>query len=124
MRPVVEYCSPAWGSLLTLEQLHCLELQQTQALKHIFGSHLSAGKLRELAGEESLGESREKAALKFAIKSRSNPRFQSWFQEQSPPRRGRRLSVGYWNYEETHFRHKNSPKNYLIRLLNNLYNPV
>ena len=35
MRPTVEYCSPAWGSMLTQEQVNCLEQQQVQALKHI-----------------------------------------------------------------------------------------
>ena len=52
MRPVVEYCSPAWGSLLTEEQSDSLEKQQIQALKHVFGTQLSARKL--LARTESL----------------------------------------------------------------------
>ena len=92
IRPTVEYCSPAWGSLLTQQQSTDIERQQIQALKHIFGAKISARKLRELAGVKSL-----------------------------EPKRGRRLSVGHRLYEESTFRtdrHLNSPKNYLRRLLN------
>ena len=121
MRPIVEYSSPAWGSMLTGEQGEALERHQTQALKHIFGPGLSAKKMRQMANIDTLGERRERAALKFARKAELNPRFKHWFTERDIPGRARRESASYRCYEEVRFRtdrHMNSPLNYLRRLLN------
>ena len=121
MRPTIEYCSPAWGSMLTGEQVMQIERQQVHALKHIFGTNLSGRELRRLAGIKSLEERRADAALKFALKSRENPRFRDWFKERPQPTRGRRASVGYRKYEEKQYktdRYKNSPQNHLRRILN------
>ena len=121
MRPIVEYGSPAWGSLLTKEQSKDLERQQVQALKHIYGPQLSANCLRDTAGIQSLEERREEAALRFALKAKNNPRFSHWFILRAESSRGRRDGADYRKYEETICRtdrHRNSPRNYMTRLLN------
>ena len=121
MRPTVEYCSPAWGSMLTQEQVNCLEQQQVQALKHIYGVGISASKLRHRANIKTLASRRKEAALRFAKKAESNPRFQHWFTRRPPGTRGRRSNTNYRIYEEEQFRtdrFMNSPLNYLRRILN------
>lgn len=121
MRPIVEYCSPAWGSMLSQDQVEKLERHQTQALKHIYGIGLSAEKMRCRADLKTLQERREEAAVKFAKKAEKNPRFRHWFAERPAPTRGRRDSAAYRRLEEDRFRterHMNSPLNYLRRLLN------
>ena len=56
-----------------------LERQQNQALKHIYGQGMSAAKMREKAGIQTLKSRREAATIKFAEKSLSNPRVAHWF---------------------------------------------
>ena len=121
MRPTVEYCSPAWGFMITSEQDHIFERQQTQAVKHIFGPKISEEKLREMANVPTLSQRRRNAALRFACKSRDNPRFSHWFNERPVPERGRRLSASYRRYKESRFRtdrFMNSPLNHLRRIRN------
>ena len=121
IRPVLEYCAPAWHSLLTAGQSESLERQQSQALKNIYGTGMSAAKLRTRAGIETLNKRRMKMSLKFAKKCLTNPRCQSWFQERGNPTYQRRSSVNYRKYREPIARtdrFRNSPKNFLIRLLN------
>ena len=68
IRPTVEYAAPAWHSLITAGQAAALEKQQTQALKNIYGPLLSAAKMKQKAGIESLSKRREALILKFARK--------------------------------------------------------
>ena len=83
IRPVAEYASPVWHSLITAEQSETLERQQTQALKNIFGVGESASKLRKRAGIDLLQRRRDLAALKFARKCLQNERCAGWFEERS-----------------------------------------
>ena len=50
IRPVTEYASPAFHSMMPAFLSSALERQQIQALKNILGPALSAEKLREKAG--------------------------------------------------------------------------
>ena len=121
IRPAAEYASPAWHSLLTATQANEIERQQVQALKNIYGPEISANKMREMADIELLSKRREKMAKKFAMKSLSNPRTASWFTERPEPRYARRRSINYPKYKEKTARtdrFRNSPKNFLIRKLN------
>ena len=121
IRPSAEYAAPAWHSLLTATQAAELERQQTQALKNIYGPSLSANKLRQKADIELLSKRREGLVLRFAQKSVNNPRSSSWFRQRNAPAYSRRSNVNYHTYiEETARtdRYRNSPKNYMIRLLN------
>ena len=121
IRPTAEYALPAWHSLLTAAQSAEIERQQSQSLKNIFGPGISAFKMRQKAGLETLFKRRETMAKKFALKPLANPRTTGWFQKRKRPKYSRRNSVNYPKYrEETAHtdRHRNSLKNYLIRRLN------
>ena len=121
IRPTAEYASPAWHSCLTATQAASVERQQTQALKNIYGPGLSACKMRIRADVDLLSVRRERAAKKFALKNLNNPRCQSWFQQRNPPSYARRSNVSYPKYREETARtdrHRNTPKNFLIRKLN------
>ena len=73
MRPLVEYVSVVWHSMLTAEQSAFLEKQQTLALRNIFGYRPSAAKMRSLAGIDLLQTRRVEACKIFANKALSNP---------------------------------------------------
>ena len=121
IRPLCEYACPSWHSLLTAEQAEMLERQQSQALKNVFGTGLSACKMRQKAGVELLSRRREKICVKFANKCVTNVRTAHWFQERSNPNYSRRSNTNYPRYKEPTARtdrFRNSPKNFLIRLLN------
>ena len=121
IRPSIEYAAVAWHSMLTAGQAAALERQQTQALKNIYGPTLSAAKLRRKAEIETLSKRREKLVLNFAKKNLNNPRCSEWFQERKRPTYTRRTGVLYPRYREDVARtdrHRNNPKNYLRRKLN------
>lgn len=122
IRPVVEYASPSWHSLLTAEQSEKLERQQTQDLKNVFGANLSAAKMRNKANIKLLHTRRVKAAKKFANKCLTNKRCTDWFVERPSAKYARRSSISYPKFKEKTARtdrFRNSPKNFLVRLLNN-----
>ena len=123
IRPTVEYAAPAWHSLLTAGQAADLEKQQSQALKNIYGVGLSAHKMRLKAGVDVLSKRREEASKKFAKKNVLNPRCAAWFPSRDPPTYARRTNVRYPIYKETTSRtdrQRNTPKNYLLRKLNEM----
>ena len=122
IRPVVEYASPAWHGSITLEQSEHLERQQSQALKNIYGVGLSASKMRAKANIPTLWSRREAAGLKFIKKCVNNERCTAWFRERDRAVYSRRPNTRYPTYHENTARtdrYRNSPKNYLIRQLNN-----
>ena len=122
IRPCAEYASPAWHSLLTINQSEQIERQQTQALKNIYGVGMSARKMRLDSGIDRLYVRREKACKKFAEKNLTNPRCDGWFSTRGQPSYPRRAGTTYRTFREPNSRtdrHRNSPINYARRLLNN-----
>ena len=122
IRPVAEFAAPAWHSMISADRSEQLERQQTLALKHIYGTGLSAAKMRAKADIVTLSKRRENAVLKFAKKCITNPRCQEWFIERTKPSYARRLNQKYPRYKEKTARtdrFRNSPKIYMTRLLNN-----
>ena len=116
VRPIAEYCAVVFHSQMTDEQDEILERQQSHALKLIFGPHISAGRMREMAGVPSLRQRRIDLCDKFAGKALKNPRFQHWF----PLRTGRSTRTAP-KYEETFARCdrlRNSPVHFFRRRLN------
>ena len=100
IRPVVEYASPVWHSLLTATQSERLERQQTQALKNIYGVGTSAQKMRKNAGVERLWTRRENVCVMFARKNLENVRCSNWFVRRPTPAYGRRLGATYNIYKD------------------------
>ena len=77
--------------------------------------------LREKADLDTLYKRREDISLRFAKKSLGNPRSSHWFQERRIPVYARPAGVVYPKFKEDTARadrHRNTPKNYLIRKLN------
>ena len=77
--------------------------------------------MRSKVNLELLSTRREKAAKKFALKNLNNPRCTNWFTRREQPSYARRINVNYPNYKEETARtdcHRNTPKNYLVRKLN------
>ena len=121
IRPAAEYAAPAWHSMLTASQSALIERQQSLALRNIYGTGQSAAKMRALADLPLLAKRREEATLKFAKKCLTNKRSENWFESRPQPRFARRLSLQYDKFREATARtdrHRNSPKLFMTRLLN------
>ena len=117
LRPVIEYSSVIYNSMLTKEQVKQIEDAQSRALKSIYGYTYSKRQVLEMSGLQSLEARRQNACMKFATKLANNPRFSGWF----PKRRvGPRSGAGheYVEYQARTDRRRNSPLFYYRRLLN------
>ena len=79
IRPIAEYCSSVFFSMLTVSDSLEIERIQMQALKTIFGWRVSYKDLLIKSGLERLDVRREAAFLEFAKKASENPHFSSWF---------------------------------------------
>ena len=79
IRPVAEYCSSVYHSLITEADSHELEREQMQALKGIYSWNISYSKLLELSGLDELSVRREEAFMKLAIKMSESNRYAYWF---------------------------------------------
>ena len=115
--PIADYCAPAYHSMTTDIHDQQLEAAQVGALRAIFGYGLSARKLREAAGVQTLRARRIEQTDKFASKAANTPRFSHWF----PKTTGRRSARNTKVYEERYAkcdRLKNSPLFYMRRRLN------
>ena len=75
LRPVIEYASILYHSLLNETQKENLERMQRRALRIIYGWSKSYEELIEESGIETLERRRVKATEKFAKKIETNPRF-------------------------------------------------
>ena len=115
--PIADYCSAAYHSLLTDLQDQELERAQVGALRHIYGYGLSARKLREKAGVQTLRQRRIELTDKFANKCLASENFSCWF-----PKKKNRSSARHIDIYEEEFakcdRFKNSPLFYMRRRLN------
>ena len=117
IRPVVEYGCPVYHSSLTDDQDERLERLQDHALKCIYGSELSARKLRGMAGLRTLRERREEIVRKFVFKCASDPVFDHWFPKKAVQRVTRNKEI-YLEEPARCERLRNSPLHYFRRILN------
>ena len=108
--------------MLTAEHEKTLEIQQSRALKVIFGFEKSYSDLLEQSKLQPLKERRISLTDKFAIKMMNNPRFTYLFpRRRECQRRARNGNV----FEESNARTNrlyNSPIYYMRRRLNHLNN--
>ena len=100
IRPCAEYAAVVLHPMLSQEQSNCIEAQQSQALRNIFGFGVSAAKMRKRAGLPTLAERRHKACVKFANDLASSPRFSHWVEKRQCNDYPRRDSVKYGAYIE------------------------
>ena len=116
VRPIAEYCSVVFHSMLTDKQDEELERLQSTALRYIYGYGISYRKMREDSGLMTLRQRRIDACDKFARSCAVSDRFSSWF-----PTTNTRRSRHTLPYKETYARCdrlKNSPLFYMRRRLN------
>ena len=81
VRSILEYASPAWGSLLTAENCEEIERVQKSAFYIIFGPNSYEKTLRNTK-ILSPAERRSVLAKKFAQKCATSPVFSQWFQKK------------------------------------------
>ena len=117
LRSLLDFCSPIYHNMLTLEQSDKLERMQRAALQIIYGFGVSYEDLLNIAGIESLKKRREKAFLKFSNSLAKNPRYAGWLERNENSGRLRNVK----KYRE-HFarseRLYNSPLYAIRRALN------
>ena len=106
--PVVDYCCPAYHSMLSDLQDQVLERTQVGALRAIFGYKNTATELRQLACVTTLRERRITLTDKFAEKCLKSERFKHWFPEAEGRRSGRNAEK-FREFFAENDRLKNSP---------------
>ena len=117
IRPVAEYCSVVFHSMLTDQQDEQLERLQSTALRYIYRYGLSYAVMREKANLPTLRARRIEACDKFAMSCAASPRFCHWFPETRATRRSRHTAT-YQEFYARCDRLKNSPLFYMRRRLN------
>jgi hypothetical protein len=120
IRPVLEYASVVFHSLLYIGQEERLERLQYRAIKTIFGWTCDYDEACEQNGLESLKTRRIAAIDKFVTKAEKSSRFSKWFELNDCEQKTR----GYKKYKEKSCRTDafyRSPINFYTRRLNELY---
>ena len=117
IRPIADYCCPAYHPMMNDIQDQKLEQAQVAALRRIFGYKLSATTLRDRAQVETLRERRIDLTDKFANKCLASERFRRWFPE-NVGRKSSRIGERYVESFAKCDRLKNSPLFYMRRRLN------
>ena len=121
IRPIAEYCSVVFHSLITLKDSLELERIQAQALKTIYNWKASYGDLLEKSGLERLDTRRQIAFDKFAEKISQDKRFAAWFPLRAARHNEPRLgSEKYKLARASCTRYLRSPLNMMRRRLNEL----
>ena len=118
LRPIIEFCSPVYHTMLTKEQSLRIEGLQRRALQIIYGFGECYSDLLDRAGIESLEERRKRACSNFARNMANSERFGHWFQERERNGPGLRCRRRYEEDFARTSRLYNSPLFYMRRLLN------
>ena len=102
LRPILEYCSPVYHSMITEEMSNLLENMQKLALRIIFGFDKDYTTILAEKNIISLKDRRQLAFENFAVKLSSSSRFKHWFplNEAEVNMRGRK------KYQEVYARTK------------------
>ena len=122
IRPLPEYCSPVFHTMISQSDSLELERIQMQALKGIFGWKLSYSVLLEKRGIERLDVRRENGFLELAKKMQQSSCFAHWF----PLRLNRRPELRptgekFKVYRAASECYARSPLNVMRRKLNDFY---
>lgn len=120
LRPLLEYAAPALHLQLTKEQTGQLELQQSRALKIVFGFGNSYRSALEKSGLTTLEERRRDLTDRFAEKLQASPRFGYLFPERKDFQRRARMGKRFREDHAKTSRLFNSPIFYMRRRLNDL----
>ena len=123
LRPILEYCAPIYGPMLTNEQIQTIERQQKRALKIIYGFNLHYEDILAIKGLSTQEERRNLASQKFAQKLLITPRFQYLFPENVYPEEMAELrnKKKYKEFQAKTDRLYKSPLYTMRRYLNDIY---
>ena len=122
IRSVLEYSSPAFNSMLTVENISDIERVQKIVLKVILDTkYLNYDQACQILKTESLQSRRKSLALKFALKAVKSDHHKHLFKQRKSTyyklRNLKSFEVPFCHTE----RYKNSPVPYLTELLNDHY---
>ena len=118
VRPLFDYASVVYHSMLTANQTNDLERLQANALRTIFGWNKSYRECLAKSKLETLHARRYDACKSFAAKNVSNARFPHWFPENAAPAYALRNTERYKVTFARHERLRNSPIHFMRRILN------
>ena len=119
VRPIAEYCSVVFHSMLSDKQDEEIERLQATALRYIYNYGIPYSEMREMAGLTTLRQRRIEAVDKFAANCANSDRFAHWFPRHLSTRRATRSRAVYKEEYARCDRLKNSPLFYMRRRLNN-----
>ena len=122
--PSVEYSSVVYGSMIPEYVSNKLESVQKQAIKIIYGWTSDYDELIENGEIKTLKDRRVEATLKFALKAASSSRFGNVWFTRTPDTQIEVRPTTRKHYVERFSRTergRNSPVNYMTRLLNEHY---
>jgi hypothetical protein len=85
IRPILELAVPYWGTRITQYEANLLERVQKTALHIIYGDkYKSYEEALTMSKLSTLKDRRKNLITKFAQKSYSNPKFNTWFVKKDP----------------------------------------
>ena len=121
IRPVAEYCSSVYHTMITKSDSEELEQVPMQALKRIYGWQLSYRNLLEKSGIDRLDTRRKESFLKIAEKMAGSSRFSTWFplrlhRRELAPRNAEKYKI----YLASTERYRKSPLNTMRQALNEI----
>ena len=122
VRPVIEFCSIVYHSLLTKQQDLELERLQRKVIRLCFGYNCDVESVGKREGIETLSERRVCSVDRFIVKNYMNERFSSkWFPRKQHIRHDIRKQKKFEEFKTNTDRFYNSPLNYMRRRINFLH---
>ena len=95
LRPVIDYCSSTYHSMLTKDQSERLESLQKKALKTVYGCNKNYEDILQESGIQPLQERRQKLFENFARKCAKDSRFSDWFSTPVQKEHDTRSNIKY-----------------------------
>ena len=121
VRPIIEYCSVIYHSMLTIGQSAEIERLQKQVVKLAFRWERNYSDICEEKGILTLKERRENYIDNFVLKTLDNPRFtDTWYPRREAHTHDIRNRNPFIETRATTQRYFNSPLSYLRRRANYL----
>ena len=118
IRSVLEYAAVVWHPGLTINSSTSIKRVQKACLSIILGqSYINYSNALQLACIERLDARREALCLKFARNAIKNPKFKSWFAEDTKEKETRRLKKNLKTVYTRNKRFQESTIPYLTELL-------
>ena len=121
LRPVIEYCSAVYHSMLTKGQEKELERMQRQAVKLAYGWNESYEDICVIKNIKTLKERREEYVDRFVAKTIQSERFRCWYPRRNEPEHEFRRFRAFEEYRSSTLRYYNSPMAFMRRRANDLF---